>query len=239
MSSYKSFALVGAGLLGTPIVVSLAAKNVPVVVISRPNSKSLDKLPVGVQVNSAVVDTSDSAAVTAVLKENNVDVVIATLASQGVQHLKEVGVPSLRIFTGLFMEFILMAFGYAKTKKIVVLGKGEATISSTSITDIAGFVAHVLTTLPHEQVENKILRIQGDSLKANELGPLFNTTVEHVDDIPGPMKGLMLAADNGAGSTGWDVVAGREGTGDAAAGSASELWPGHHWRTIKEVHHIS
>ncbi|KAF7306430.1 NmrA domain-containing protein [Mycena indigotica] len=282
MSSFTSFALFGAGLIGTPIVAGLVAKNLPIVVIARPGSKSVANLPAGAK--SALVDIANAAAVAAVLKDHKVDVVISTLGMQAIaaqtplieaakeagiklfvpsefgfpteghtsgllaekyeisELLKRVGIPSLRIYTGMFMDFIPMAFGYEKTKKIIVIGKGEAPVSVTSVADITGFVVHVLTTLPPIALENKIFRIQGDRVSANDLGPLFGTTVEHVNDIPGPhaadLKALMLIADAGAGSTGWDVVAGKEGTGDNAAGSANKLWPDHQWKTIKEFYNL-
>ncbi|KAJ7060989.1 hypothetical protein C8F01DRAFT_1058288 [Mycena amicta] len=283
MSFYKSFAVVGAGTVGFAIVAGLAAKNLPVVVLARPGSKSTNNLPAGVKL--ATVNTSDAAAIAAVLKEHKVDVVLSTVTttavsaqkpmidaaktagiklfvpseygmpSEGVEtpsfladknqiaeYLKNIGVPSLKIYTGTFIEFIPWAFGYTENKKINVVGKGEAPISFTSVSDIAGFVVHVLTTLPSVELENKTLRLEGERFKANELGTLFNTTVEHVSRIPGELGDLMTivltVADSGAGSTGWNSVTKCEGTGDAAAGSANKLWAGHHWKTIKEVHNL-
>ncbi|KAJ7071412.1 hypothetical protein C8F01DRAFT_1110434 [Mycena amicta] len=176
--SYKSFAVVGAGTIGSAIVAGLAGKNLPVVVLARPGSKSIENLPASVR--SATVDTSDAIAVEAVLKEHNVDVVLATLATtavsaqkpivdaakaagvklfvpseygiptegetQGVsgaknqiaEQLKNLGIPSLRIYTGIFIEFIPWMFAYAENKKINVIGEGEVPVSFTASADIAG-----------------------------------------------------------------------------------------------------
>nr|GAT46069.1 predicted protein [Mycena chlorophos] len=282
-SSYTSFAVFGAGTIGSPIIAGLAAKpNISVVAIGRPGSKSLQNLPAGAK--AAAVDSADAAALSAVLKEHRVDVVVSALGTHGIaaqasiarvakdagvklfvlsefgfptaghkvgmfgdknnaaEELKNIGLPSLRIYTGVFMEVIPLAFGYAQHKKFTIVGSGEVPVSMTSIGDIAGFTVHVLTTLPSSQLENKTFRIQGQRLKLNELGPIFNTTVEHVEELEGPMakelKGLMLIADSGAGSTGWDGEAGKEGTGDAAAGSANKFWEGHQWKTVKEVHNL-
>ncbi|KAJ6549834.1 hypothetical protein B0H19DRAFT_1264739 [Mycena capillaripes] len=254
MSSYKSFAVIGAGALGSTIVAALAAQNLPVVVLARPGSKSTDKLPAGVKL--ATVDTSDAAAVAAIFKEHTVYVVLSTVTgnalgaqkslieaataaniklfipseygvpteglNEGVwaeknkiaEHLKSAGIPSLRIYVQRYFHRIPPVAILAETKKIHIVGKGEAPLSTTALPDVAGFVVHVLTTLPSAELENKIFRIQGDRTKANDLGALFKTAVD----------------------TGWSVVTKSEGTGDAAAGSANKLWPGHHWKTIKEVH---
>ncbi|KAJ7027890.1 hypothetical protein C8F04DRAFT_1189093 [Mycena alexandri] len=301
MSAYNSFAVVGGGTVGIPIVNALAAKNVSVVLLSRPGS-SAKTVPSGVTV--VQVDTSDAAAVGAVLKEHKVDVVLSTvttLAASGQKplvdgakqagvklfvpseygmptdgqtegplgakneiaaYLKTVGIPSARIFvrperivlhdvpganklliqTGHFTEFIPWLTAYADTKKIQVVGKGEAPVSFTAVPDIAGFVAHILTTLPPSELENRIFRLEGERISLNGLGPLFNTPVEHVDKITGEMGELktMLhgVTDTGAASTGWDTVNKREKTGSDAAGSANALWAGHQWKTIKEVHNL-
>ncbi|KAJ7443255.1 hypothetical protein B0H11DRAFT_2093161 [Mycena galericulata] len=280
MSSYKSFAVIGPGALGSAIVAAFAARNLPVVVLARPGSKSTDKLPAGAKL--ATADTSDAAAVAAVFKEHTVDVVLSTVTgyaigaqkslieaakaaniklfvpseygvpteglNEGVwaeknqiaEQLKSAGIPSLRIYNGIFTEYIPWLFLNAETKKIHIVGKGEAPLSATALPDVAGFVVHVLTTLPSAELENKIFRIEGERTKANDLGALFKTAVEYVTEIPGETGDIKTRAatelDSGLGSTGWSVVTKSEGTGDAAAGSANKLWPGHHWKTIKEVH---
>ncbi|KAJ7827597.1 hypothetical protein B0H13DRAFT_1656834 [Mycena leptocephala] len=280
MSSYKSFAVIGAGALGSTIVAAFVAQNLPVVVLARPGSKSTDKLPAGAKL--ATVDTSDAAAVAAVFKEHTVDVVLSTVTGHAIgaqkslieaakaaniklfvpseygvpteglnegtwaeknqiaEQLKSAGIPSLRIYNGLLTEYIPWLFLNAETKKIHIVGKGEAPLSATALPDVAGFVVHVLTTLPSAELENKIFRIEGERTKANDLGALFKTAVEYVTEIPGEMGDIKTIVatelDSGLGSTGWSVVTKSEGTGDAAASSANKLWPGHHWKTIKEVH---
>lgn len=76
MSGYKSFAVAGAGNIGLPIVHALAAQNVSVVVLSRPESATKE-FPPGVQI--AKVDFNDVAAISAVLKAHKVDVVLSTI----------------------------------------------------------------------------------------------------------------------------------------------------------------
>ncbi|KAF8207136.1 serine carboxypeptidase S28-domain-containing protein [Mycena galopus ATCC 62051] len=263
MSAYKSFAVAGGGTVGIPVVNALAAKNVPVVLLSRPGS-SAKAVPSGVQVIQ--VDFSNAEAVAAVLKEHRVDVVLSTLTTAAVvaqrslvdaaklaavklfvpseygiptdghtegplaakneiaAYLKSLNIPSTRIYTGPFIE-------------------GETPASFTAIPDIAGFVAHVLTTLPASELEDRILRLEGERSTLNGLATLFNTSVEHVEGFTGDptsefKTGLHLALNSGAESTGWDGVKKAEGTGSNAAGSGNALWPGHQWKSIKEVHNL-
>ncbi|KAF7341129.1 NmrA domain-containing protein [Mycena venus] len=158
------------------------------------------------------------------------------------EYVKSSGIPSLSIYNGLFIEFIPWLVDYSQGGKIKVVGKGETPLSVTSIPDVAGFFAHVLTTLPPSELENRILRVEGDRSTLNGFAPLFKTSIEHVDSITGEMgefKTWMQHAMNaGTGSTGWDARRNAEGTGNDAAGSANALWPGHKWRSIKEDHNL-
>ncbi|KAJ7153110.1 hypothetical protein C8R43DRAFT_1002933 [Mycena crocata] len=277
MSVYKSFAVVGGGMIGLPIVIALASRNVSVVLLSRPGS-SQKQVPSGVEI--VTVDFIDSAAVAAVFKAHNIDVVVSTITTQAVgaqkslvdaakhsgvklfapseygmptdgpspgflgektslaEYLKSVEIPSARFYVGIFTEIIPWLVGFSEHGKFRIVGKGEVPISWTSVPDIAGFVAYVLTALPTSELENRIFRIEGDRLSMTEVGTLFNTVVEHVENIESEESkaGLMKIMDTGAGSTGWDVVEKVEGTGKKAAGSDNALWPGHHWQTVKEVH---
>ncbi|KAF7351368.1 NmrA domain-containing protein [Mycena sanguinolenta] len=280
-SPYKSFAVAGGGTVGLPIVNALAAKNVPVILLSRPGSAA-KTVPPNVQV--VEVDFSDTFQIARALQKHNIDVVLSTLTTTaaaaqkplvdgaklaGVKlfvpsefgspteghtegplgakneiaaYLKSVGIPSTRIYAGLFMEFIPWLVDYGNGGKIKVVGKGDAPVSYTSIADVAGFVAHVLTTLPPSELENRILRLEGERSSLNDLAAQFKTSVEYVDSITGEDGGLKTGLqgimNSGGGSTGWDVVKKAEGQGNDAAGSANALWAGHRWQSIKEVHKL-
>ncbi|KAJ7895085.1 hypothetical protein B0H13DRAFT_2252459 [Mycena leptocephala] len=280
MSAYKSFAVVGAGTVGLPIVNALAARNVSVVLLSRPGSTKA--VPSGVQV--AQVDYNNAAAVAAVFKQYKVDVVLSTITTMATDaqkslvdaaklaavklfvpseygmptdgqaegilglkdqiaaYLKSVNIPSLRVYTGMFIEVIPWLVGYADHGKIRIVGKGQVPVSFTSIADTAGFVAYVLTTLPPSELENRIFRLEGERGSMNGLAAQFKTSVEQVDKITGDageMKtGLLALVDSGACSTGWDEANKRDGSGSKAAGSANALWPGHQWKSVKEVHNL-
>ncbi|KAJ7184437.1 hypothetical protein C8R46DRAFT_1172640 [Mycena filopes] len=278
MSAYKSFAVVGGGTIGLPIVEALAARNVSVVLFARPGSSAKKTVASGVEV--VEVDFTNVAAISAAFQQRGVDVVLSTIATvattaqkalvdaaklagvklfapaeygfstdgqtEGVlgqkkqinDYLQSVGIPTVRFYTGLFIEVIPWVMGYSEHGTIRMVGKGEAPTSFTAVEDIAGFVAHVLTTLPPVELENRTFRLEGERRSLNDLGKIFNTTVEHLDAIPGEMgefKTLLLKTMNGAGSSGWNAEENKEGSGLDAAGSAKQFWPGHQWKGIKEV----
>ncbi|KAJ7026945.1 hypothetical protein C8F04DRAFT_100498 [Mycena alexandri] len=278
MSAYKSFALVGGGKIGLPVATGLAAKNGSVILLSRSATKTP---PSGVQL--VQVDTSNAAAVTAVLKEHKVDVVISTIdvgtgewdvvqkpvvdaakaaavklyvpsefgcptdghtegmlggKAKFAGYVKSLGVPYLRIHNGVLTEFL--PFFKSPNGKIRVIGKGDTPISFTSIPDIAGFLVHILTTLAPSELENHILRIEGDRATLNEIALKFKTTVDHIDSVEGKwgefFTYMLKSFEAGGGSTGWDEVNQREGSEGSASGNV--LWPGHNWSTIEEVHKL-
>ncbi|KAJ6553215.1 hypothetical protein B0H19DRAFT_1155965 [Mycena capillaripes] len=286
MSAYKSFAVVGGGTVGLPIISALVSHNASVILLSRLGS-SPKTVPATVEV--VRVDYNDVAATAAVFKRHKVDVVIATVGKAAVlvqkpladaaklasvklfvpsefatptdsevdarnpvagigdkyqvaEYLKSHKIPSMRVFTGLFIESIPWIVGYSDHGKIRIIGEGQAPVSYTSTDDIAEFVAYVLTFVAPSKLKDRIMRLQGDRGSLNHLGALFKTSVEHVDRIPGEAgevkTELLTLLGSGAGSTGWDEEKKAERTGSDAAGSANALWPGHRWSSIKEVHRL-
>ncbi|KAJ6510561.1 hypothetical protein C8R45DRAFT_858518, partial [Mycena sanguinolenta] len=278
-TTYKSFAVVGGGKLGMPIVKALATqKSASIVLLSRSGTTTEISVPAGVSL--AKVDTADAAAVAAVFTQHGVEVVISTINSAAVstqtvlvdaakqagvklfvpsefgmstegdsnnpknkviEYMKSAGVPYARAFVGMITEFVPFLIGL-KDGKITLAGKGDAPVSFTSLPDIAGFVAYVLTTLPPSELTNRTFRIEGDRATIGGLGPIFNAEVEYTDKIGGPMGEfktmMLLMSDTGVGSTGWDAETKKEKMGSDAAGSSNALWAGHHWRSIKEVHNL-
>ncbi|KAJ7620748.1 hypothetical protein DFH06DRAFT_64257 [Mycena polygramma] len=277
-SAYKSFAVVGGGTVGIPIVAALAAQNVSVVLLSRPGSAA-KTVPSGVPV--VQVDFTHTEAVAAVFREHKVDVVLATMnghvaaAQKAVvdaaklsavklfvpseygmptdgytegphadknkiaADLKSLGIPSTRIYTGIFTEIIPWLVGYPEHGKIRIIGTGTVPVSFTALTDIAGFVAHILTTLPPSELEDRSFRLEGERASLNDLATFFNAPVEHVPAITGEESAvktfLFNVLESGAGSTGWDEASKVERSGSEAAGSGNAAWPGHKWRGIREV----
>ncbi|KAJ7895249.1 hypothetical protein B0H14DRAFT_2558825 [Mycena olivaceomarginata] len=237
MSAYKSFAVVGAGRLGSAILAALAAQNAPVILLSR--SGSSKTVPSGVTV--VQVDYTDAAAVAAVFREHKVDVVLARHGGDGgaeaaggcgetdrgqavsvrgscgfpPTYLKNIGIPSTVIHTGFFIEYIPMIAGCLDAK-IRIVGDGEAPISFTSIADIA-----------ESELENHILRLEGERASWNEVAAQFKATVERRETTAGEagdmLTTLLSIVARGGGSTGWGEASQREGCGRDAAGAANAL----------------
>jgi hypothetical protein len=78
------------------------------------------------------------------------------------EQAKKLGLPTVAVFTGLWTEFILQTGFDLKGGKITINGQGDGQLSTTSIEDVAHFVAHVLTALPKDQLENAKFTLQGD-----------------------------------------------------------------------------
>ncbi|KAJ7634964.1 hypothetical protein FB45DRAFT_478434 [Roridomyces roridus] len=292
--TYTSFAVIGAGTIGLPILAALATTpNVSVILITRP-SKDTKSIPVPVPV--VQVDYNSPQALASIFLAHKVQVVLSTIgpAGSGAQEcfveavklaresvklfvpseygfptdgekpgegmlgekqriadvLQEVGIPSARFFTGLFIEWVPWLFGYDPknndgTDKFTIVGTGETPLSLTAIEDIAGFVAYVLTTLPPSSLQDKVFRIQGDRATPKEIAALFNAPIEYKNGIEGQgemgefKNHLFSVVESGAGSTGWDSKNQREREGENQAGSANGFWAGHAWRTVSGVYDIS
>ncbi|CAK5266895.1 unnamed protein product [Mycena citricolor] len=172
-----------------------------------------------------------------------------------IEKLQSVGVPYLRMFvsasvlcllsdpdvnqTGLFIEFAPWVVNYnPEAKKLYVIGKSEGPVSVTSISDAAGYLAHVLTHQPRSTLKNQILRIEGQRIAGyRSLGSLFGAEVETVETMEGEMPGfkafLMSLADQGQATSGH----GAKGVSDEEASkSGIALWAGHQWKTVQDVY---
>ncbi|KAF7315912.1 NmrA domain-containing protein [Mycena indigotica] len=278
--AFQSFALIGRGTIGAPIVRALASKNVTVVVLSRPTSTStaLRNLPPNVTIEK--VDFMDSVAVSEVLKKHKAEVVLSTVPTEAVgsqkplaeaakaagarlfvpsefglpsddpnakgvwahkrdliAHLEQIGLPYVRIFVGLFIEFLPWVVNYPDTIQLV--GAGDVAVSVTSTQDIGGFLAHVLTNLPIPELENRTFRLQGDRIMLKDLAEILEAKIEYVDEITGVDSGhktlLQKVFATGFASTGWNSETKTEKSGSEAAGSGNVFWPGHTWLTVEEV----
>ncbi|KAH7908252.1 hypothetical protein BJ138DRAFT_377761 [Hygrophoropsis aurantiaca] len=285
MATYTSFAIAGAGpSIGIPIVKALLSRNARVLVLSRPSSSSVKLLPEHDNLKVAPVDYADTAAVSALLQEHNIRVLISAMSYQdgaldaqrpladaakaaGVElfvpseyglpsagavhgvsatkegvaaYLKDLGISSLRLFNGLFQEYIPWVTAVDETGEFNVVGRGETPVSFTAIADVAGYLAHVLTKHPPAKLANVQLRIEGQRASLSEIYELYRPRskipVKYVDSIAGtvPVRDFLQGEfEKGAGSTGWDNELERDDA--AAAGSANGLWDDHKWITIAET----
>ncbi|KIJ68788.1 hypothetical protein HYDPIDRAFT_107039 [Hydnomerulius pinastri MD-312] len=279
-NSFKSFALVGVGnTVGVPIIKALLARNVSVIVLTRPTSTKI--LPDGVKV--VPVDYTDVSAVTAVLREHSIDVLISTLSGDGFAaqipladaskaagvklfvpsefgsptggakegllalkdqhavHLKSIGLPSLRIYHGLFQEWIPWLAAVEETGRFLIVGKGDVPVSFTSIPDVGAYLAYVLTALPPAELNDTALRIEGYRGTMREIGALYasRAPVDFVESIPSDVPDASFREylqghfDEGVGSTGWDFRTHKEGS--EPAGGANKLYPGFKFKSVQET----
>ncbi|KAJ7290273.1 hypothetical protein C8J57DRAFT_1610972 [Mycena rebaudengoi] len=276
-ASFTSFAIVGAGTVGTPIAQSLTAKGVSVVVLSRSGGKSVTG------VKTVIVDTSDANAVAKAFKDHKVDVVISTLGQAGIiavqrtvadgaraagvklfvpsefgmptqgyaegffkqkedehKYVQSLGLATAVIYVGYLMGTVRSPTAFDINGKINIVANIGATGSFTAESDVAGFTAHILTTLPPSQLKNKIFRIEGQHGSMVDVAKALDTTVVVSNPMPGPISAVPILTfyqerfGAGACSTGWDEARKVEGTGKVAAGSSNHLWPGHIWMALEE-----
>ncbi|KAH7882028.1 hypothetical protein F5I97DRAFT_1962031 [Phlebopus sp. FC_14] len=163
--------------------------------------------------------------------------------SEFADYLKTIDLPSLRIYCGLFHHVIPWFSGVQETGMFYIVGKGATPQSYTAVSDVAGYVAHVLTsTETLSDLFNVELRIEGQRATLTELAALLyeDLPVKYVDALPRDTlhfweirEHLQNNGDRGIGSSGWDWSTCTDDQGRAKQGNA--LWPGHHWLTVQEV----
>ncbi|KII86374.1 hypothetical protein PLICRDRAFT_43961 [Plicaturopsis crispa FD-325 SS-3] len=156
-----------------------------------------------------------------------------------VEYLKEIGLPFVRYYNGLWSEFLPWIAAVKETGKFNIIGKGETPVSFTSLSDVGGFVAHTLTHLPPPRLANATFRIEGERATLLEAAALFRGTypVAHVTSLPSnihvheEITELLKLMEAGMASSAWVASLGREG--DERGDSANGLWEGHVWKDLK------
>ncbi|KAK0431911.1 hypothetical protein EV421DRAFT_1851756 [Armillaria borealis] len=155
------------------------------------------------------------------------------------KHMKEIGLPSARFFmstiTGQFFSWIPIACGYPSTGKInLVVGTGNTPGSFTADEDVGVSLnlAHVLTTLPPSELNDRIFRIEGERASYGEIAAKVRLPVVRVENVPSDSEQLSLFCtmaqklfEEGYGSSGWDHALKKDGA--ERAGGANALWTGH------------
>ncbi|KII86370.1 hypothetical protein PLICRDRAFT_177920 [Plicaturopsis crispa FD-325 SS-3] len=156
-----------------------------------------------------------------------------------VEYLKSIGLPSARYYTGAFYESLPWLVALKETGKFNIIGKGETPFTTTSVSDIGGFVAYTLTHLPPSQLASATFRIQGSRTTLLDISKLLDGKypVVHVDAIS---EDVLVAAnrtrmqriiEQGMASNAWVPKENKEGP--EAGDSSNELWPGHVWKDLK------
>jgi uncharacterized protein YbjT (DUF2867 family) len=74
----------------------------------------------------------------------------------------KLGLPTVAVFCGPWTDFFVYYGFDLAAGKITINGQGDAKVSTTSIADVAYFVAYVLTELPKDKLENAKFTLEGD-----------------------------------------------------------------------------
>ena len=136
------------------------------------------------------------------------------------------------------MTFVPWLTNVDSGKFTIAGGKGDTKASFTDPEDIAGFTAYIITHLSPAELSNKAFRIEGEHASLLDIAGYYGSKVpiEYVDRLDDEFKTFLQGLINsGKGTTGYDIPTGKELTGSDAAGASNALWPGHHWKGIKEV----
>ncbi|KAL0579897.1 hypothetical protein V5O48_002068 [Marasmius crinis-equi] len=152
------------------------------------------------------------------------------------QYLKSIGLPYTRVASGAFFDYIPWLTGLAENGKINIAGKGNEPVSFTDVSDLAGYLVHILTTLPPSELENKSLRIEGDSATLLDIAKRWKKDVQYVEQVPGEptwvinyFSGLI---EGGRASVSWDYALNGRRQGESA--NDNGLWSGHKWKTLDD-----
>ncbi|KAG0707057.1 hypothetical protein DFH29DRAFT_74250 [Suillus ampliporus] len=157
-------------------------------------------------------------------------------------YAKSIGLPTLRVFNGLFIEFVPWLTALADTGKFHIVNKGETPGSFTAVADVAGYVAHILTTQPPSRLLDVEIHIEGQRATFSEIAALYKGSVPVVHCDALPMEGVANApfrtifqkhVGRGGGSCGWNPVT--ESDDPVSASRDNSLWEGHRWLTVGEV----
>ncbi|EPQ31056.1 uncharacterized protein PFL1_01245 [Pseudozyma flocculosa PF-1] len=102
-------------------------------------------------------------------------------------HLERIGLPYLRIVNNAFGDYLYSPFiGFDFDRRTVqVVGDLDRRLVVSAERDVGAFLAHVLTTLPAEQLENRALRLQS-----------FKTTWRHAIQAAERARGIELRVEN-------------------------------------------
>ncbi|EIW78155.1 NAD(P)-binding protein [Coniophora puteana RWD-64-598 SS2] len=159
-----------------------------------------------------------------------------------VGHAKEIGLPTLRVYNGLFTEHSHVVGAVEDTGKFLVPNPGDKPFSLTSLSDIGAFLAYTFTTLAPSQLLNTAFRIEGERLTFSELGAIYgelkSVPVEHVSKVPeGLPRGFILEyfwkdLNSGQCVSSYDLVQDKD-LGTSAL--SNNLWAEYKWRSVRDV----
>lgn len=157
--------------------------------------------------------------------------------------VQDAGLPCLRIYNGFFIADIPWVTAYTENDLINVVGDADRPVSYTAIQDAAGFAAYVLTHLPPDQM-NTVYRIEGDRKTPTDIASIMDTTLNHVESIPGQLSelrtvlGKLMSAGLGDVFTEPkpdSVLKRGDRSREEEMAKANGLWEGHAFLAVKDV----
>ncbi|KAG0693349.1 hypothetical protein DFH29DRAFT_992382 [Suillus ampliporus] len=252
------FAIVGAGpTAGIPIVKAFLAIGAPILVIAQPTSTNTSavsalsaddpNLKIMRLHPSILADAAKEAGVKLFVPS---EFILPQIAKGGIAfqktdfavYAKSIGLPTLRVFNGLFHEFVPWLTALADTGKFHIVNKGETPGSFTAVYDVVGYVARILTTQPPSRLLDVKIHIEGQRAAFSEITALYKGSVPVVHCDALPTEGVTNAPFRtffqkhvgvGGGSCGWNPMT--ESDDPVSASRDNWLWEGHRWLTVGEV----
>lgn len=128
----------------------------------------------------------------------------------------------------------IMDFDHGRGRYLFVFSVVKIKIIET----FAGYLAYVLTHLPPQELNNRTLRIEGQRCSYLQIAEKYGDTVKivHAPQFPEDIDNhrlrgyLQTKAEAGAGTVTYDVK-----TSNDEYKLDNDLWPGHHWLTVRET----
>ncbi|KAF8450746.1 hypothetical protein L210DRAFT_269433 [Boletus edulis BED1] len=158
--------------------------------------------------------------------------------SEFIDQLEAAGMPYLRLYSGFLMDFIPFFLGIDWNKEVTLIGEGKKPASWTSLADVTGYLAYVLTHLPARELNNRTLRIEGQRYTYLQIAEDYGDSVKVVhapqfpDDIDNPRlrEYLQMKVEAGAGTVTYNIKTNKD---DYKLDN--DLWPDHRWLTVDKT----
>ncbi|KZV68772.1 NAD-P-binding protein [Peniophora sp. CONT] len=158
IANYSSIPDVSKALSGLEVVISTLTHNV--LDLQLPIAEAAKSVGVQLFVPSEFGMATDNITEGLLAAKNEVN-----------KKIRALGIPTALFFTGGFADWLWSPSINldVKSGSVGVGGDGNAKISFTSRPDIGRYLAHVLTTLPSAETNNKTFRIEGEHASFNEV----------------------------------------------------------------------
>ncbi|KAK7040687.1 hypothetical protein VNI00_009593 [Paramarasmius palmivorus] len=254
MSTFKSFALVGAGgYIGKHILKAFQTIGINPLIITR--NPSASSFPTSLTVASIDFDKSDNIA--QLLEEHRIQVVVSAISSsvpaEQQRHLADAAKKAgVKVFVS--SEFGLPTNGASHVAEAIVpdvhrekdqfAGMFAGYVSWLGAVEVNGKFNieyekdNAEVSVTHEddiggELENRIFRIAGENLSFEDAAKRLGQEIEYVDSVPDEglapemRKALLGVIYKGRGISGWDYTIGGVQALD------NDVWARHEWRKLR------